>query len=641
MPATGFKFAKWALALNFLIGIAIAHADQNHPFEFLYIDANEGSASGGHTAIKFDRQIYHFQHIEPGLLRLYRNDAAAFEFAYGFQENRNIHGHSIAVSEDFFQALRDAFIRRLLIQNQHLAQLQALYDDHALALGLQNPGAAAPLPIKGLGYFLSEYRATAAFPAGDAPDSETSQALTQLREAIVGEFGEEFLADKRQEAWQTLKALKPKLAVKPEISQPTATHFSATTSSFAERYRNQLLNLAALDVLHSRRSPRTKSLLMMREARFQLNALQIAKLQGFRQRLFADLIKLMRSQRNDWGYPLLVGMARLHALDHSVASGYLTVLDRSRSGVDYAQFTVIEEDKLPVALHYSQEVFASASRQFDSLSVLDELAYAELELSATALMQLTKPREDRQALKLMPLTTTPSRPAPAELLGLPLPINELAEFQNTVAEQIETYQNQLQSLYGYNLLSRNCVTEIFRVINQTLADIALTTTESPAQASQRLLGGYIEEQGLNMIPFVAYAQIAKSYRLSASFQRVPYREQQRQRRYRQMPQWQVDLQESNTLSSTIYNSNQDDSAFLFFTQDQLWPRPLQGGFNLAIASGQGLYGFLSWPWDGGDNFQKGLKGIFVSLPELLFFNIRKGSFPELLPELNTDAPENF
>ncbi|OAI06384.1 hypothetical protein A1353_09160 [Methylomonas methanica] len=641
MPAAGLKFAKWALALSYCLWIAVAEADVSHHFEFLYIDANEGSASGGHAAIKFDRQVFHFQHIQPGLLRLYRNDAAAFEFAYGYQENRNIYGHRIDVSDDFFQALRDTFSRRLLIQNQQLSLLQALHDDQVLVSGLQNLGSAPPLPLKGLGYFLTQYRAAEAFPVEDGKHSNTSQALQQLREAIVNEYGEDFLAAKRMQVWQTLQALKPDVAGNSTISEPTDTHFTATNSSFAEQYRNQLLNLAALDALQARLSPRTESLLQIPEATFKLNAAQRNKLQDFRQRLFADLITLVRSRRSDWGYPLLVGMARLYALEHTAASGCLTVLDRSRSESDDLQATIIDEDNLPAALQYSQQVFAAASGHLDSPATLDELAYSEIELSATALIQSHKPNADRHALKLLPLTTTPSRPAAAELIDLPLPASELAHFQNSVTQEIETYQSQLQSLYGYNLLSRNCVTEIFRGINQTVAGIAATTKESPNQASQRLLGGYIDEKGLNMIPFVAYSHIADEYRLTASYQRTPFREQQRLQRYRQMPQWQVDLQESNTLSSTIYNSNREDAAFLFFTQDQIWPRPLLGSFNLAIAGGQGLYGLFSWPWDDGDNLRKGLKGIVVSLPELLFFNIRKGSFPGLLPEAKIYLPEVF
>ena len=31
-------------------------------FNYLYIEASEGNSSGGHTAIQFDDEIYHYQH---------------------------------------------------------------------------------------------------------------------------------------------------------------------------------------------------------------------------------------------------------------------------------------------------------------------------------------------------------------------------------------------------------------------------------------------------------------------------------------------------------------------------------------------------------------------------------------------------
>jgi hypothetical protein len=630
MPATGLKYAKQALALSLAIWASIAEADTGRSLEFLYINANEGSASGGHAALKFEQQVFHFQHVEPGLLRLFRDDFAAFEFAYGFQENRTIRGHSIEVAEDFFIALREAFTRRLLIQNQQFAALQALYDDHALISGLQNPGTARHLPLNALGYFLSDYRAgeSPASVAGNADN--TSPQLIQLRQAIGNEYGADFLAGKRLQTWQILQSLKPDLSV--AITDLSDDNFKVADASFARRYRDQLLNLAALDVLHAAMPPIGESLIRATLPKFQLKPAQLGKLANFRQRLFNDLVELMRSRRTDWGFPLLVGMARLHALDDSIASGYLTLLDRSRQIPDQPQNASVDADTLPSALQYTQQVFNAAASQLNDAEELDERGYAELELSATALLQLHRPTDGKQLLKLPHLTTAPTRAGTAELVNLPLSAAELAQNESSIAEQLDIFQDRLLDLYDYQLLSRNCATEIFRVINQTLASFAgREPLESPSQASLRLLGGYIDEQGLNNIPFLAYARVADEYRVGTSFERLPYRERQRRELYRHAPEWQVDLQESNPLSSTIYHWNDTDAAFLFFTQDQIWPRPLMGSLNLAVAGGQALYGLFSWPWDGGDNLHKSLKGIFVSLPELLFCNIRKGSFPGLLP----------
>ena len=89
------------------------------------------------------------------------------------------------------------------------------------------------------------------------------------------------------------------------------------------------------------------------------------------------------------------------------------------------------------------------------------------------------------------------------------------------------------------------------------------------------------------------------------------------------------LRESNTFTSTLYTYNTDDSFFVFFTDDSLLLRPVFGLFNTAAGIGQSVFGLLSWPYDTGENLKSGTTGILMSLPELLFFNIRKGSYKYL------------
>lgn len=35
-------------------------------FNYLYIEASEGNSSGGHAAIQFEDEVYHFQHVDSG-----------------------------------------------------------------------------------------------------------------------------------------------------------------------------------------------------------------------------------------------------------------------------------------------------------------------------------------------------------------------------------------------------------------------------------------------------------------------------------------------------------------------------------------------------------------------------------------------
>jgi hypothetical protein len=58
-------------------------------------------------------------------------------------------------------------------------------------------------------------------------------------------------------------------------------------------------------------------------------------------------------------------------------------------------------------------------------------------------------------------------------------------------------------------------------------------------------------------------------------------------------------------------------------------RPIFGAFNTVAGIGQSLLGFLSWPYDAGRNLKSGATGILMSLPELVFLNMRKGSYKYL------------
>lgn len=612
-------------------------------FEFLYIDASEGSASGGHAAIRFENEVFHFQHVEPGFLRAKRDDFTDFRFSYGYQENRTIQGHRIEVDEDVYQTLRDAFNRRLLIQNQQFTLLKDLHDDRRLLADLKqlstDKSAPASVDLKALGYFFSDYRCAEGIKNDQLAAPNVNSQLAQLKRAAVSAYGDGFLHQKRQETWERLKALRPSLS---EAAMTIAEdRFEPGGHSFSRHYKSQLLNLAALDVLESGMAPRPETLLTADLPTFRLSAESIAKLADFKQALFTDLIKLMRSERSDWGYPLLVGMARLQALELSIQAGKLVVLDRFQSVDDDSKTFDVDADNLPAVLKYSEIMAGRAASRLAGTEALDERGYGQIEISAGTSLRIHNGVQSKQAFMLPALNSTPALSARAELVPLPISSSELEGYERLLAARQEAYGDKLQALYRYQLLNRNCVTEIFRVINASLGQQFGTPTgngemqpDSIRQTSERLLGGYIDDQALNIVPFVAFDAVGSRYRLQSSYRLAPYRERQIESRYQSNTGGLVDLAESNILTSNIYRWHGEDAAFLFFTQDTVWPRPLLGGVNLAVALGQAFYGVLALPWDAGQNLQKSLKGIGVSLPELFFFNIRKGSFPRLIPGIS-------
>ena len=100
------------------------------------------------------------------------------------------------------------------------------------------------------------------------------------------------------------------------------------------------------------------------------------------------------------------------------------------------------------------------------------------------------------------------------------------------------------------------------------------------------------------------------------------------------------LRESNTLSSSLYQFHDKDSFFIFFTDDKILPRPLFGAINTVAALGQTLYGLLALPFDSGKNLNSGIMGMAMSIPELVFFNIRKGTYQYLPYQLESSANSN-
>ncbi|MGR8930695.1 MAG: hypothetical protein ACU836_08650 [Gammaproteobacteria bacterium] len=602
--------------------------------EFLYINANEGTASGGHAALKFGEEVFHFQHVEPGLLKLFREPFPLFRFTYGYRENRLIQGHRIELDEDSYRFLRDAFNRQRLIQRQQFGLLNNLSEDIALLDALRPASLAngiqpeASLELKGLGYFVDRYQFGVPLIS-----SVQSQLLKQLKAAIARRYGEHHLSRKRQETWAQLQALKP--TIRDRMPNIDAAHFEAQGYSFSQRYQHLMQNLAAIDVLQTGLAPRGETLLTVDWPGVALSDETILTLAKFRHRLFGDLLALAQSSRSDWGFPLLVGMARLHALDESINSRRMVVLARPLA-FDPSDAQATDAPMPPSLMAYAEKTLGIALRRLADNETPDEMSYGDLEIAANTYLSIRDAMQSRRSAALPIMASIPALSATAVLIDLPQMLENRDDYRQRLIAQREYLADRLQSLYGYHLLQHNCVTEIFGVLADNLKRHSASRDQS---SEEQRLSDFIDEQSIDFIPFVAFENLAQDFRPHSSYSLLPYREQQIEYRYQTMTGLLVDLQESNILTSAIYHWHEQDSAFLFFTQDAVWTRPLFGSFNLAAAVGQAVYGMLAWPWDSGKNLQKSLKGIVVSLPELVFFNIRKGSFPELLSvlELETSA----
>jgi hypothetical protein len=191
---------------------------------------------------------------------------------------------------------------------------------------------------------------------------------------------------------------------------------------------------------------------------------------------------------------------------------------------------------------------------------------------------------------------------------------------------------EIERAYGYHLITRNCVSELFATLESAFAG---------ADNAVAALGGRVEGR-LDFIPFVAAASAERRYRVREGYAIPSLRRARLERLRATEGRLRVALRESSPLAARSGGRGARDSFFLLFTDHVFWPRPLFGALNLAAGAGEVALGLVRAPLDGGRTLRRGLHGALMSLPELAFVNLRKGSndwVPEAAwQELAVDAP---
>lgn len=629
MPVTILRRCLLAVCLVSPFGPATAAQ-----IEFLYLNAGEDSAAGGHVALKMDDEVFHFQHVPPGLLKLKRDDYAQFRELYADRENRTIQLHHVEVSAETFALLRERFNRTFLIEEEQFSRLDMLENDRRLLDALLQPShqgeGETRMALKGVGLFLPDaWRYTESAPE---PAPPVQPSLARLAGRVEAAYGGHFLPVKNDAILLALKGLQPGYAATADAL--AEDRFRSAGYAFSERYADHLTGLAALWVLKFGLPLREGALLRPAGAEFRLREAETLGLREYRGLLENQLLGLLRGNRPDWGFPMLVGMARLIVLDESIATGRLVLLNRAEPRSTVAEPWAVPDPNRHAAQASGRARFLAAKATL--AGPIDEWAYSHVEKTANAYVELDRALREGRPARLEGMDAVPANPASVALVPSAM---TAAQVQSEL-EQLETerasHQAYLADLYAYRLIGRNCATEIFRVIGQAMREAARESprldgqepTQDSAEAeSMRRLGGHVSGFGPEFIPFLSFRVVGENWRVSSS-ETVPSYRLRRLGQYQVLENpWWVGLRESNVFSSSLYAWHGGDSAFVFFTDDGVWARPLAGGVNLAASLAQAVSGLLTLPWDGGENLRLGIKGALISLPELFFANIRKGSFP--------------
>jgi len=613
---------------------------QDASFDYLYVESNEGGSSGGHTAIRFGPDVYHFQN-ENGLLVLRRDLAREFLYTYALLGNRTIHSTRIAVSQNTRAALLDRFRRRHRAQEAQIGIGNALRNDRILLERLRDdenslagPSSSPTLSILGLGYFTQSQGRADGSPK-TAPNKNSSTTLVSLRDAIIERHGRDFLSVRRHTTLEAMQALFDEDPAGWTVETPTSAYdHPAFERSYSKRWRDLAAGLAALDVLEEARPLEAATHHSPDEPRFSLDPREIRAFERYADELSMRLVGLVDSRRADWGEPLLVGMARLSALNESISKGQLVFLDTfpSNSAI-LGKHELARRGEISVLMVLENQNQLDASRAyFRDNAGASELAWERVEERSNRFFEIMRAVRGEGPMRIARGHLVPSRAAPYSLPPLQDHRTTLrSEDLERVRERERSYSRALSRLHRYGLIARNCATAIFETINDSF--------EGSVEISRRRLGGHVRSRhSLAFIPFVSAQQVDARYSV-VSTEIIPSYRQLRLRAMRSRePALRVAFRESNIFTSTTYDRSSNDSFFVFFTDDVPLLRPLFGVINLAAAVGQIALGIVTVPIDRGRNLARGLRGVFVSLPELAFANIRKGSNDWIAKEYRILSP---
>ncbi|MBW2269810.1 MAG: hypothetical protein JRH16_14655 [Deltaproteobacteria bacterium] len=604
---------------------------------YLYVDANEDRASGGHAAIRMGDEVFHFQY-DRGLMRLDRDEWSDFELDYRGFQNRTLRVSRIAVSEDTEARLQASFRQRHLSRTLQIELLDAAAADEALVAKLidsERPAVALP----GLGFF-----------AARAEDAATtaSRRLASLRAAIETDPG----SDSLDHTSRALHAALLDLPVRPmDLSsvdfEPDA--FPRPRYAFHQRYADLTAGMRAIEVL-SHPTPLNEDALAARPSDLagsrapSLRPEDRESLERSAAALAARLVPLARGTRPDWGPALLLGMARLAAMEASLDSGRWVLLDALGADAEWLEIDPRRRELLPALEAEARRNWDLAREQFNAADGLDEMAQTALEESASHWMELRRALEGAERIRFADGRSVPRGIGPLERPPRPRSLETKGpERLDAMRRATGIAKSEALTRLGYHLVSRNCVSELFALIDETFAKAVRERGEAldadaVTRESRIRLGGYIDPAfAPGVIPFVSSRRVRKNWRVVATDELPSLRRAWASRlRAQEAPAW-VALRESNTLTSTLYTSGGDDSLFVFFTDDGVALRPILGAFNLTAALVGAGVGLLRLPFDGGRALDAALRGALFSLPELAFQNIRKGTFEWIPPAARAAA----
>lgn len=591
-----------------------AAAEPAPTYEFLYVDANIDASSGGHTALKFGETVYHYQMFDDGIFRLVRDEWGRFRRLYNDLENRSIHVATIAVSPEELRRMQDEFARRFVLQSRRLELYADLRREERLFRALAGE-ERDELRLRGLGFFAHQQ-------TGDAIGTDLLRAV-----AVTPE--------QRAELDHELRDIERRLRALPPLPEPytprsdEANAYVRAPKLVSRSYIDALHRRAALRLLVSGAALNEEALLdpakLAGPSNLSLTSHERKLLETFAKQLERDVARLLRrSAREDSAVPLLLSMARYHAVRRSLANGRLITLDPfpERRTIIPGEYVRTERPLMMQIAARAEDARNRARRSVfrESRGELNPRHYRLYEEHAGRAFEVVRGLQQGAGVRVAPGKLIPMR---AAVVALPEGLaadaggrQRYGEAARLAGRNADAYREHMRKVYDYHLIRKNCATELFHTLNAADEDDGAPPPIVPGRSFQ-------------YIPFVSFDLVVERLR-PVSVKTLPsYRKRLLARSYDREngePDTAIYLRESHTGTATLHEHRRKHTAFLFFTDDVFWGRPLYGLANLGYGLGYATAGVFTAPFDEGERLEAGAKGMLFSFPELVFQNIRKGGY---------------
>lgn len=579
----------------FLFNISLFATEDSYFLDYIYVNANTGQSSGGHSAIRLGKIVYHFQYFPDKIFHIIREPWEDFRYVYGIQENRTIYILKIELDKKVFNHFFERLNEIYLYQKKELDNLEKLENDvKILESILKGDGRVY---LKGTGYFSNHLK--------------NDKSYYSLKTRIASSLGRNYILKELISIRRKINQFQIPSNGELEIDM-SKLRYPITVDNYSTDYLESLSYLKSLEILQD-------ELDLKKDGYFEfagnsINKNIFDKLSNSLKEKENEIVQLLQSKNEMNGYSLLISIARYLVIRKSLEERKLFFLNSFGKNHSLVVGDALENRTFLEGI--DKQITTKIKNHFleiENTDSLSERKYTELEDLINRKKEITDGINEKKAIRVNHEIMLPSKEDSIYLYKYESLSLDYERIYKLYLKNRDKYLLSLQNKYPFNLFTRNCTTEIFRTLNSIMG-------ENPMK-----LGEIIQEKdSFVFVPVYAYYSVGKKYKVTRE-EKVPslrtmiLNEKSKKNYYNR-------LKEISTLSSEYYRFNQEDSIFIFFTDEEIFFRPLFGFINLISGIGELGYGVVISPFDGGDRVVKGLQGIFFSGPELIFFNIRKGTF---------------